>query len=288
MIVVVGGSGELGRRVVRRLLGQGERVRVVVRDADRARHLLGAHADVVEADVRRPSTIAPAVAGAAVVVSAVHGFLGGRGAGPVEVDHIGGAALVDVAAEVGADVVLVSVLGAGTGSLDLFRAKYAAEEHLRASGTGWTIVRAGPFLETWLEVLSRTARDGRPLVLGRGTQPLPFVSVEDVADVVAAAATHGDLRGRVVEVAGEPLTMTELAHALQGARGWEGPLRHVPRPVLAALGALARPVSPAFARQNRTALAMDREPLHAGAAAVDALGHPVRSVLEVLAASGVA
>lgn len=283
MILVAGGSGELGRRVVARLVSAGERVRVLVRDADTARTVLGRDVEVVAGDIRRRDDVDHAVDGSAVVVSAVHGFLGGRGAGPWEVDQRGNAHLVDAAARAGADVVLVSVLGAADAGLDLFRAKYAAEQHLRASGTKWTVVRAGPFLETWVAVLTGTARSGRPLVFGRGRQPLPFVSVEDVADVVTHAALGTGLRGRVVEVAGEPTTLTELAEALQAARGWDGRPRHLPRPVLALLGLGARPVAPAFARQNRAALAMDTKGLqgenHAGV-----LGRPPRSVGAVLAA----
>lgn len=264
MIVVAGGSGLLGRQVVADLQARGESVRVLVRDADRARELLGAQVEVVPADVRRPG-LAPACAGASVVISAVHGVLGGRGAGPDQVDRLGNRHLAEAAGRAGADVVLVSVLGAAVDApVELSRAKYAAEQELRASGTGWTVVRAAPFLETWLQVLRDTAgRSGRPLVLGQGTRPVPFVSVVDVAAVVALAATSTSLRGEVLEVAGPALTMRELASAVQRSAGWAGPPRSLPRAVLRALAVVARPVSPRLARQNGLALLMDTVSLDA-------------------------
>lgn len=258
MIVVAGGSGLLGRQVVNDLLLRGEQVRVLVRDAGRAQAALGADVDVRAADVRRAG-LDEALGGASVVISAVHGFLGGRGAGPSDVDERGNANLIDAAAAAGASVVLVSVIGAAADStLELFRAKHAAEQHLFASGAPWTVVRAAPFLETWLNILAQTAgKSGRPVVFGRGDLPIALVSATDVAAIVSRAGTDTTLRGQLLEVAGEPISMTELAHTLQAARGWNGSIRHVPRPVLRAVSVLARPVNPAFARKNQAAAELD-------------------------------
>lgn len=285
MIIVAGGSGLLGQHVVTDLLARGEKVRVLVRDAARAKAMFGDAIDVVAGDVRTSDGLAELVAGASVVISAVHGFLGGRGAGPLEVDERGNANLAAAAAASAADVVLVSVLGASPNSpVDLFRAKHAAEQHLRSGGTPWTIVRASAYLETWLTVLTKTAgKSGRPLIFGRGDQPIQFVSALDVAAVVSRAATDSTLRGQVLEIAGTPITMTELARALQDARGWHGSPRHLPRPLLRALSVLARPLSPAFARQNQTALAMDTALLTTDTPTASPLGLPQHPWPDVLA-----
>ena len=71
MIVVSGGTGFLGRAVVRELLSRGEKVGVVGRSASRVRGMFGAEVEAREADVRDTVALVPAFAGAEVVVNAV-------------------------------------------------------------------------------------------------------------------------------------------------------------------------------------------------------------------------
>jgi uncharacterized protein YbjT (DUF2867 family) len=245
VIVVAGGTGRLGTLIVRRLAGDDVEVRVVTRDADRASHLAAIATEIVVGDVRDRASIDAAVQGATTVVSAVHGFAGPGRVTPASVDRAGNANLVDAAARVGADVVLMSTVGASAdSSMELFRAKYDAEQHLRASGVGWTIVRATAFVELWAEIMSK------PIVFGRGENPINFVSVHDVASVVERAVTETRLRGKVLEVGGpQNVTFNELAVMLQELRGRSGKVRHVPRPLLRALAP--------FVRQVQAALVMD-------------------------------
>ena len=104
MIAVAGGTGLLGTRLVAALIAQGQEVRVLTRDRARARPALGTTPEIVEVDVRRPDGLAEALEGVATVVSAFHGFLGGRGEGPDEVDRQGNANLVAAAQESGSAV----------------------------------------------------------------------------------------------------------------------------------------------------------------------------------------
>lgn len=283
MIVVAGGSGRLGRAVVAGLADRGEQVRVLVRNVERARTVLGADVEVVGHDVRFPAGLSDLLNGASTVVSAVHGLLGGRRTGPAAVDRRGNIDLIDAAATVGAHVVLTSVLDAAADSaFDLSRAKYAAEQHLRATPTGWTIVRAGPFLETWLDILTQTAgNSGRPVIFGRGQRPIGFVSVIDVATLIIRAGCPA-AHGQILEAAGTPMTMNELARTLQTARGWPGPERHLPRPMVRALGTLARPVNSAFARKNRAALLMDTVALVGTSEMADLLGRRPTQLADIL------
>jgi uncharacterized protein YbjT (DUF2867 family) len=271
VIVVAGGTGLLGSRVVAALLEQGQEVRVLTRDRARAEVVLGGRPQIVEVDVRRPDGMTDAVEGASTVVSAFHGFLGGRGEGPAEVDEAGNANLLTAARAAGAAVVLMSIIGASAGSpADLFRAKFAAEQELRASDVPWCIIRSGPFIETWQQVLQDTAgRSGRPLVFGRGEQPLAFIGVDEVAALAARAATDPTLLGQVLEIGGEPMTLGELAMAVQAANGRTSKPRHLPRAVLRVASVVARPFSPSFARKNRLALVMDTTDLGVGDPSVD-------------------
>jgi len=271
VIVVAGGSGLLGRRVVARLLDQGLPVRVLTRDRAEAEQVLGTRPHIVEVDVRRPDGLAEALRDATTVISAFHGFLGGRGEGPAEVDQRGNANLLSAAREAGATVVLMSLLGASADSpADLFRAKFAAEQALRASEVPWCIIRSGPFLETWQQILRDTAgRSGRPLVFGRGERRLAFIAVDEVAALVVRAVTDPSLLGQVLEIGGEPMSLRELAQGVQAANDRTSSPRHIPRAVLRIAAVVARPFSPSFARKNRLALIMDTTDLGLGDPSAD-------------------
>jgi uncharacterized protein YbjT (DUF2867 family) len=260
VIVVAGGTGTLGSRLVPWLASRGLAVRVLTRDPARAKSLASAGAEVVHGDVRDPAAVARALRGAGTVISAVHGFAGPGGVSPASVDRAGNAHLIEAAARTGAAFVLVSVVGASSGHpIGLFRAKHAAEETLHASGIPWTIVRATAFMETWGTIMGRPLQaSGKILVFGRGDNPINFVSVNDVAALVGQATANPSLRGQTLELGGPAnLTFNQVATLVQQATGRRGAVRHIPRPALHTMAIAAARLKPALARQARAALAMD-------------------------------
>lgn len=260
MILLAGGTGTLGTRLVPRLTARGIPVRVLTRDPTRAQLLGGPGVEVVQGDVRDPDSLRGAVQGAGTVISAVHGFTGTAGVSPASVDRAGNANLIAATATHGAHFILLSVVGAADRHpMELFRAKHAAEQALRASGTPWTIVRATAFLETWQRIMSQALRDsGKILVFGRGDNPINFVSAADVAALVERSAVDASLRNQTLEICGpDNLTFNELAARLLRDSGRQAPIRHVPRPALRLMAALLALPNPALARQARAAIAMD-------------------------------
>jgi uncharacterized protein YbjT (DUF2867 family) len=261
VILVAGGTGRLGTLVVRRLTADGRAVRVLTRDPKRADHLSDTGAEVASGDLRQPESLVAAMAEVDLVVAAAHGFAGPGRVTPASVDRDGNAHLVAAARQGGAEFVLVSVVGAAPDHpLELFRMKATAEEDLRRSGVPWTIVRSAAFAELYLELLTSSAgKAGRPLVFGRGENPINFVSVEDVARAVVLAVSAPELRGQVLEIGGPAnVTFTELARLVQRRLNATGKRpRHVPRPVLRALAGSGHLAASAIARQAAAALVMD-------------------------------
>lgn len=259
MILVAGGTGTLGSLVVGRLTGRGLAVRVLTRDLKRAGHLAD-RVELVEGDARDRETVRQAVNGVSIVVSAIQGLAGSGGVSPASVDRDGNINLIDAAAGEGADFVLMSIVNASPESrMELFRMKHEAEEHLRQSALSWTIVRATLFLETWVNILERTARrSGRPVVFGRGDNPINFVSATDVAALVERAVSDPTLRGASLDIGGpQNLSFNQLAIAIQEKKGWNGTPRHVPRSLLRAMAVVLQPIKSDVARQIRAALVMD-------------------------------
>jgi NADH dehydrogenase len=259
VILVAGGTGLLGSRVVKVLTDAGEQVRVMTRDPRRASHL-PAGVEVVVGDVRR-GPLDTAVQGCDRVVSAVHGFAGPQRTSPAAVDRDGNRSLIAAAKRAGVDrFVLVSIVGARADHpMSLHRMKYAAEQELRASGLTAAIVRSTSFLETWIEIIGAKVGHGGPaLVLGPGQNPINFVSVADVAAFVALAV-HADQRiGDGVSVGGpQNLGFTEIAAHLLARKGRTDRPKQVPLTALKAMSVIARPLRPGFARQARAAVVMN-------------------------------
>jgi len=259
MILVAGGTGLLGSRVVKLLVDAGEQVRIITRDPGRASHL-PAGVDVVLGDVRR-DRLDRAVDGCQHVVSAVHGFAGPSRTSPAAVDRNGNRNLIAAAVRAGVDrFVLVSVVGAAPNHpMSLHRMKYAAEQELAASALSGVAVRSAPFLETWIDVIGSGIRNGGPaLVLGPGRNPITFVSADDVAAFVCLAV-NGDRRiGPSVSVGGpQTLDFTEIALHLLARQGRSDPPRHVPLNALKLMSVVARPVKPGSARRARAAVVMN-------------------------------
>jgi uncharacterized protein YbjT (DUF2867 family) len=197
MILVAGGTGNLGGRVVRLLLEQGRQLRCLVRpDTDEAR-LLQLGAAVVPGDLTAPRTLSPACHGVDTVVAAVTAMgrrLAGSGRGSIrEIDQIGISALIDAAELAGAArFVFVSSAGLDNARGTPFeRAKIATEQRLRASSMQAVFVRPDAFQETHLTPVGRfdLAR-GQVMVFGKGEARTRWVSADDVAALIAAVAVE--------------------------------------------------------------------------------------------------
>ncbi|CAN5905313.1 hypothetical protein BH11GEM2_BH11GEM2_35980 [soil metagenome] len=264
MILVAGATGTLGSRLVQRLLARNLPVRVLTRDPARADGLAALGAEVVRGDLRDDASVRRATLGVTTIVAAAHGFAGTNGSSPETVDRQGNRRLVDAAAAAGADFILVSVVGASpTSPMELFRAKYDAEECVRRSGVPATIIRATAFAETWMGILGEPIRErGRGLVFGRGQNPINFVSATAVAALLERAVVDTSLRGETLEIGGPSnMTLSEFVALLSTAGGVSRKAQHVPRPMLRAMSVLMRAVRPAFAAQAGAAVVMDTRDL---------------------------
>jgi len=263
VIVVAGGTGTLGTLLVQRLVARSLPVRVLTREPSRAGHLQKCHVDIVTADVRDAASVIAAVAGARTVVSVIHGFTG-AGVSPASVDEGGNANLIDAAGKAGAAFVLTSIVGASpTSPMELFRAKYAAEQYLMRAGVPWTIVRATAFVETWAKIMADSlGANGTIPIFGRGENPINFVSAVDVAAVLEMVTADEPTSGRAIDLGGpDNLTFNAFAALLQQVVGRSGKVKHIPRTALRAIGLSMTWFKPELARLARAAMAMDTLPM---------------------------
>jgi NADH dehydrogenase len=211
LVTVFGGTGFLGRRVVRRLRTHGFAVRIATRRPERSSSLFGQvdpHLQAVAADVHDDPTVAAALAGARGAVNAVSLYVERRGATFQSV-HVAGARRVAAQAKLaGVDrLAHVSGVGSDPGSPSLYVRKRGEGEHaVRDALPGALIVRStvmiGPddaFLSALLGLVRRL-----PVIplFGRGETRLQPVSVDDVAEAIVQALQREEFSGKTFELAG--------------------------------------------------------------------------------------
>jgi NADH dehydrogenase len=221
LTVVFGGSGFVGRNVVRELAKRGWRVRVAVRRPHLAQFLrpMGAVGQIQlkQANIRHQTSIAEALKGADAVVNLV-GILHQASGQKFRAVHTDGAgAVAALAAEAGVETFIhQSAIGADPASKSLYaRSKGEGERLVREHIPAATILRPSIIFGPEDAFFNRFAAMATmapvlPLIGGGKTRFQP-VYVDDVADAVCEALVREDARGRIYELGGPRIyTFKEL------------------------------------------------------------------------------
>jgi uncharacterized protein YbjT (DUF2867 family) len=249
VVTVFGGTGFLGRRVVRHLRKHEFAVRVASRHAERSRGLFGVddpHLQTVEADIHDQRTVADALAGASAVVNAVSLYVE-RGAETFHSVHVEAAQrMAAQARRAGVErLVQLSGIGADARSPSLYiRKRGEGELAVRAAFADAIIIRPAvmfapddAFLTTILDLLRRL-----PVypMFGRGGTRLQPVDAEDVAEAIARALRRAQTQAVTYEFGGPRVyTYGELLSVVARQAGLTPRLLPLP---FAAWHALARVV----------------------------------------------
>ncbi len=221
VITVFGGSGFVGRHVVRRLAKQGWIIRVAVRDPERAKFLrpLGDVAQItpIAVPLQDAGAVAAAVAGTDAAINLV-GVLYERGRQTFEAVHVNGAQTIAAAAAAAGvrSLVHISAIGASTDAeADYARSKGYGERLVREAMADAVICRPSLVIGPEDAFFNRFALYARlspflPLIGGGHTRFQP-VYVGDVADAIVRALGHPDARGQTFELGGpEVYSFAEL------------------------------------------------------------------------------
>jgi len=212
LVTVFGGSGFLGRHVVRALAQRGWRVRVAVRRPELAFHLqpLGKVGQIhaVQANLRYPDSVAHALRDAAAAVNLV-GILQEQGAQRFDaIQHLGAQTVAKAVQEAGLDVfVHMSAIGADPAGSSLYaRTKVFGEAAVRQILPGAIIMRPSVVFGPEDQFFNRFAAMARfmpalPLI-GGGQTKLQPVFAGDVATAVALAAEDKATPGTTYELGG--------------------------------------------------------------------------------------
>lgn len=293
LVTVFGGTGFIGRQVVRSLAKQGYRVRVAARNVGRGYRLrmLGdvGQIEVVQANVRNPDSVDRALDGAEACVNLV-GVLFESGSQGFQTIHTQGAkAIAEAAAARGITrFVQVSAIGADAQSPAKYaRSKAEGETAVRAAIPSAVILRPSVVFGPEDDFFNRFAAmasisPALPLPGGGATRFQP-VYVADLAAAVAKVVTDPDCAGKTYELGGPGVfTFRELMAFVLLETGKRRLLAPLPWPVASLIGQLAAVTSvvgiaPVLTSDQVELLRSDNV-VADGAPGFDALGITPRSI----------
>ncbi|MEU9547015.1 SDR family oxidoreductase [Streptomyces mirabilis] len=209
MIVVTGATGNIGQPLTQALAETGQQVTAVSRHTaavpNGARH--------VAADLARPASLKPALAGAKALFLLLSGDLHAAGANPADI-------ISEAAGSGVRRIVLLSTLGVVTRPFGTTRiAMRSLEDMLRESGLEWAILRPGGFASNalwWAE----SVRTQQVVAAPFGDVGVPIIDPADIAEVAAACLLDDRHTGGFYELTGpEVITPRQQAEAIAAALG---------------------------------------------------------------------
>ncbi len=233
-ILVIGGTGMLGKPVAQQLKADGFSVRLLARNPEKAQRLLGAGYEIVKGDVDNTAALREAMTG----VNGVHISLKG---GPSEadfdrMDHLATRDIAQAAKEMNVGrVTILSAYAVSEEKADTpeSRSKVRGEAALKSSGVPYTIFRASWFMET----LPLFVQGKSISLIGNQIHPLHWIAAEDYARMVSKSYQTDETLNKELYMFGpEALTMGEAMNIYADYAGVK--VSPMPTKMLSLLGAL--------------------------------------------------
>ncbi|MGA8113238.1 MAG: NmrA/HSCARG family protein [Actinocatenispora sp.] len=221
-VLVTGATGGQGGAVARRLLDTGWAVRALVRDPDkqRAKDLRASGAELVTGDLDDPETLYAAALGTHGVFSVQPAdFADPR----PEVEVRQGRNVADAARAAGTAHLVYSSVGAvgRRSGVAHFETKAEIEAHIDAIGVPTTVLRPVFFMENWPYMVPTVQNGERvgSIALAADTS-LQMIALADIGRIAVDAFDRpAEFIGRKIEIAGDELTVRQIADALTKADG---------------------------------------------------------------------
>jgi len=281
MILVTGGTGFVGKRVVEELLLKGLKVRILARHAAaNAKAPSSPGCQFVSGDVTNISSVLKHITPGIDAVIHLVGILAASRGATFRSAHVDGTRnVVEACKGLGISrYIHMSALGAREDSpSEYYRTKWEAEEIVRSSGLSYTIMRPSVIFgerDHFTNLYARMIRLS-PVVMvpGSGANRMQPVYVGDVAKAFALSLEMRETVGRTLELAGpDVLTFDEVIERIGEAANKKRVTVHVPMPIMRANALIAEKLlsKPPFSRE---ALKMLEEDNTAGINALTEVFH---------------
>ena len=228
-MLVIGGTGDLGGRIVRELLHRGKKVRALVRPGSDAAPLTGQGVEVVRGDMLDPGSLRPAMEGTSAVVSSAIGYSRRRETDSLRTDTEGNRNVAEAAQAAGVPrFVLVSILTCDLArDVPHFWAKKLMEDRLEELRVPFIALRPGAYLGgPWMKA---ALERGQVMAMTPAGIRTTYIAPDEVARAAAMAVDEPRAVGKRIDLGSDrALSGPELIELL--SRLTKKPLLPAPPP----------------------------------------------------------
>ncbi len=235
-VLVIGGTGTLGRQIARRALDAGHVVRCVVRSPRKAAFLQEWGCDLTRGDLLEPASLDYALEGQEAVIDAATARATDGGSA-YEIDWDGKQNLFAACRRAGLSrLVFMSLLGASKHrGVPLMDIKACTEEWLEASDLDYTILRGVAFMQGLISQFAIPVLESQTVWVSGAPTPIAYMNTQDVARFAVAALERPDTIRQAFPVVGPRAWITgEITQLCERYSGREARVFRVP-PVLLGL-----------------------------------------------------
>jgi uncharacterized protein YbjT (DUF2867 family) len=256
-LLVVGGTGTLGRQIVRRALDQGHQVRCMVRTPRKAAFLTEWGCELTRGDLLEPASLDYALEGQEALIDAATARATEPGSA-YAIDWTGKQNLFAAArrAQVKRVVFLSLLAAAQHPDVPLMEIKACTEQWLAASDLDYTILQGVAFMQGLISQFAIPVLESQTVWVSGSPTPLAYMNTQDVARFAVAALERPETVRRSFAVVGpRAWTTGEITQLCERLSGKEGRVVRVPPVLLKAMQAVASFFEPTVNIAERLAFA---------------------------------
>ena len=248
LILVYGGTGYLGQKVVEKLIQKRKSVKVVSRNYDKAKQLFGEKVEIFQGDVTNRQSVIESLKNVSTIIICLSAMSNKLIRKMKQIERDGVLSIMEEAKKQNISrLVYLSGYEMRKQLLNDLKIpefgeiKIEIESKISQSDFNWTILGDSPSFEIFFAFI----RNGKMMVPGGGLNAIPSISSEDVGEITAQTALRDDLNGRRIKLTGpEAFTFPEAAKHISLISGKEIKHKAVPLMVINIVSLLLLPFAP--------------------------------------------